>query len=57
MKRYTPPAIAEMATIPTTTPAAMPALLGPPPDLDDPEDAAALAELLAVTTMVCPFGC
>jgi len=43
-----------MATIPTTTPAAMPALLGPPPDFDDPEDAAALAELLAVTTMVCP---
>jgi hypothetical protein len=36
-----------MAMIPTTTPAAMPALLLPPP----PDD---LAELEAVTTIVCP---
>ena len=37
-----------MAMMPTTTPAAMPALLLPPP-LD-----AFLAELEAVTTIVCP---
>jgi len=30
MNRYNPPAIALMATMPTTTPAAMAALLGPP---------------------------
>jgi hypothetical protein len=35
---------------PTTTPAAIPALLAPP---DDPLPAAAVA--LAVTTTVCPF--
>lgn len=50
-KRKTPPAIAAMAAIPTTTPAAMPALLGPP--LDDPL-VDAVGEPLAVTTMVCP---
>lgn len=48
-----PPAIAEIATIPTTTPAAMPALLGPP--LDDEADVEAFAaEPVAVTTIVCP---
>ena len=53
MKRKTPPAIAPMAAIPTTTPAAMPALLGPP--LDDPDPLVdAAAEPLAVTTTVCP---
>jgi len=53
MKRKAPPAIAAMATIPTTTPAAMPALLGPL-DFDDESAADEFAELLAVTTMVCP---
>lgn len=53
-KRYTPPAIAQIATIPTTTPAAMPALLGPPLDFDVDDVDAVLAELLAVTTIVCP---
>jgi len=42
MNRKIPPAIALRATIPTTTPAAMPALLGPP--LDDAGLAEALAE-------------
>lgn len=51
MKRYTPPEIAATATIPTTTPAAMPALLGPVA-LDPVDDA--LGEPVAVTTMVCP---
>lgn len=40
-----PPPMAAMATMPTTTPAAMPALFGPPD---------ALAEPVAVTTTVCP---
>jgi len=53
MKRKAPPAIAAMATRPTTTPAAMPALLGPL-DFDDESAADEFAELLAVTTMVCP---
>jgi len=54
MKRKAPPTIAATATIPTTTPAAMPALLGPPLD-DDPEPVAdAVGEPLAVTTIVCP---
>jgi len=39
--------MAAMATSPTTTPAAMPALLDPP-------DFAAVAVLLAVTKTVCP---
>jgi len=39
--------MAAMATIPTTTPAAIPALL-------DPLDFAAVAVLLAVTNTVCP---
>jgi len=47
--------MAAIATIPTTTPAAMPALLGPPPLVDDPVvDADGSEELLAVTTTVWP---
>lgn len=45
-KNQTPPAMAAIATTPTTTPAAMPALLGPvSPALDEAE---------AVTTIVWP---
>jgi len=51
MNRYRPPAIAAMATIPMTTPAAIPALFGPE---DDDFCEAPVAELLAVTTTVCP---
>jgi len=48
-----PPEIAAMATIPTTTPAAIPALLGPPEDEDvDVDDG--VDETGAVTTTVCP---
>lgn len=53
-KIYPPPAIAAIATMPITTPAAMPALLGPEEDdeLDAVEEP--VAWLLAVTTTVCP---
>jgi hypothetical protein len=55
MNKKIPPAIAAIATIPTTTPAAMPALLGED-DFDDVVSAGAVLvdELLAVTTTVCP---
>jgi hypothetical protein len=52
----TPPAMAAIATIPTTTPAAMAALFGPPPllvGLAD-GDAVLLIALPAVTTTVWP---
>jgi len=53
MKIYPPPAIAAIAIMPITTPAAMPALLGPEEDeLDAVEEP--VAWLLAVTTTVCP---
>lgn len=48
-----PPAIAAMATMPTTTPAAMPALLGDPLDFAEAEDEDSTEEP-AVTTMVDP---
>jgi len=54
MKIYPPPAIAAIAIMPITTPAAMPALLGPEEEdeLDPVEEP--VAWLLAVTTTVCP---
>jgi hypothetical protein len=45
-----PPKMAATATSPTTMPAATPALLDPPPDFST----LPVAELLAVTKMVCP---
>jgi hypothetical protein len=56
IKRKTAPAMAEIATIPTTTPAAMAALFGPPPLLTAVADAGEvlLVELPAVTTTVWP---
>lgn len=58
--RNAPPTIAEIATIPTTTPAAMPVLLDPFDDDDDDDgndelevDAFA-TDPVAVTTIVCP---
>ena len=58
IKRKIPPAIAPIATIPTTTPAAMPALLGPP--LDDAGLAEAVADpgvSGAAVTMTVEPGC
>lgn len=50
-----PPAMAAIATMPITTPAAIPALFGPEEDLDSDSDAEVpVDELLAVTTTVCP---
>jgi len=46
MKNQAPPAMAAIAIIPTTTPAAMPAVLGPEEPLPEP------GVLEAVTTMV-----
>ena len=47
INKNVPPTMAAIATSPTTTPAAIPALLDPP-------DFAAVAVLLAVTKTVCP---
>lgn len=53
MNTQTPPAMAARATIPITTPAAMPALLGPEEDLADAvEEPVGLLD--AVTTTVWP---
>lgn len=54
MKMNAPPAIAAIATMPITTPAAIPALLGPEEDLDSDAEEVPVAELAAVTTTVCP---
>jgi len=54
MNRYAPPAMAARTTIPITTPAAIPALLGPEEDFELDAAAVPVAELLAVTTTVCP---
>lgn len=49
-----PPAMAARTTIPITTPAAIPALLGPEEDFEPACSALPVEELLAVTTTVCP---
>lgn len=57
MKTNTPPAIAAIATMPITTPAAIPALFGPEEEAEDEDFSAEevpVEELLAVTTTVCP---
>lgn len=54
MKRNIPPAIAAIATMPITTPAAIPALLGPEEDEIFSAEEVPVEELLAVTTTVCP---
>jgi len=56
--RNAPPTIAEMTTMPTTTPAAMPVLLDPFDDDDDGNDESEVdafaTDPVAVTTIVCP---
>jgi hypothetical protein len=46
--------MAARTTIPITTPAAIPALLGPDEEFEFEAAAVPVAELLAVTTTVCP---